>query len=46
MLSLPGMEMAVLPDTEIETIKALPETDVSIKCVTPYKSVVVALTNP
>ncbi|KAF2128305.1 cytochrome P450 [Dothidotthia symphoricarpi CBS 119687] len=31
MLSLPGMEMAVLPDTEIETIKALPETDVSIK---------------
>jgi cytochrome P450 len=31
MLSLPGMEMAVLPDTEIETIKALPETEVSIK---------------
>ncbi|PSK42017.1 Cytochrome P450 52A13 [Elsinoe australis] len=31
MLSLLGMEMAVLPDSEIETIKALPETDVSIK---------------
>ncbi len=31
MLSLPGMEMAVLPDSEIETIRGLPETDVSIK---------------
>lgn len=31
MLSLPGMEMAVLPSSEIETIRALPETDVSIK---------------
>ncbi|KAI0456055.1 cytochrome P450 monooxygenase [Xylaria acuta] len=31
MLSLPGMEMAVLPSSEIETIRTLPETDVSIK---------------
>ncbi|GAB1317437.1 Cytochrome P450 monooxygenase [Madurella fahalii] len=31
MLSLPGMDMAVLPDSEIETIRALPESDVSIK---------------
>ncbi|KAI1105355.1 cytochrome P450 monooxygenase [Jackrogersella minutella] len=31
MLSLPGMEMAVLPPSEIETIRTLPETDVSIK---------------
>ncbi|PNS14339.1 hypothetical protein CAC42_6852 [Sphaceloma murrayae] len=31
MLSLPGMNMAVLPPSEIETIKALPETEVSIK---------------
>lgn len=33
MLSLPGMDMAVLPDSEIETIRGLPESDVSIKCV-------------
>lgn len=31
MLSLPGMDMAVLPKTEIETIRSLPETEVSIK---------------
>lgn len=30
-LSLPGMDLAVLPSSEIETIKALPESDVSIK---------------
>ncbi|KAK8856636.1 cytochrome P450 monooxygenase [Apiospora arundinis] len=31
MLCLPGMEMAVLPASEIETIRTLPETVVSIK---------------
>lgn len=31
MLSLPGMDMAVLPDSEIDTIRALPESEVSIK---------------
>lgn len=31
MLSLPGMQMAVLPQTEIETIRSLPESVVSIK---------------
>ncbi|KAK0617480.1 cytochrome P450 [Immersiella caudata] len=31
MLSLPGMDMAVLPKSEIETIRSLPETEVSIK---------------
>ncbi|KAH8172384.1 cytochrome p450 domain-containing protein [Sarocladium implicatum] len=31
MLSLPGMKMAVLPSSEIETIRNLPETVVSIK---------------
>ena len=33
MLSLPGMGMAVLPQSEIETIRALQETEVSIKYV-------------
>lgn len=31
MLSLPGMDMAVLPESEIETIRSLPESEVSIK---------------
>ncbi|KAF6816600.1 cytochrome p450 oxidoreductase [Colletotrichum musicola] len=31
MLSLPGMQMAVLPQSEIETIRSLPESVVSIK---------------
>lgn len=31
MLSLPGMKMAVLPSSEIETVRTLPETVVSIK---------------
>lgn len=30
-LSMPGMTLAVLPSSEIETVKALPESDVSIK---------------
>ena len=30
-LSLPGMNLVVLPSSEIETIKALPESEVSIK---------------
>lgn len=30
-LSLPGQELAVLAEREIDTIKSLPETEVSIK---------------
>lgn len=31
MLELPGMEMAVLPPADVDTIRGLPESVVSIK---------------